>query len=88
MEASIVEALISQAPGMAGIIIVVVLFLKAIEKRDQMTEKRDAMFIEQMNKIAERLTSVETKLTTHDQWEREALETIQKDVKPIRKRAR
>ncbi len=60
MEASIINGLVSQAPGMVGVIIVVAYFLKSIEKRD-------SLFIDQMNKMTDRLSGIETRLTSHDE---------------------
>ena len=70
-ETNIITALVNQAPGMAAIIIVVVLFLRAIETRDK-------LFIEQMNQVTERLAGLEKLLTSHDNWEREVIDDIQK----------
>jgi len=58
-ETDLVSTLVSQAPGLAGVIVVVLLFLRAIEKRD-------ALFIDQMNKITERLAALENLMTQHD----------------------
>lgn len=60
MEASIINGLVSQAPGMVGVIIVVAYFLKSIEKRD-------SLFIDQMNKMTDRLAGIETKFASHDE---------------------
>ena len=84
-ETTFVTSLMQQAPGMGAIIVVVILFLKAIEKRDLMTEKRDQLFIDQMNKIVERLAGLETIITSHDKWEREVIDGIQDDIKPKRR---
>lgn len=64
-EASFFQVLVQQAPGMAGIIAVVVLFLRAIEKRDQ-------LFYAQMNSITDKLSSMEALLVNHDAASRES----------------
>jgi len=46
MEVTIWQTLITQAPGTAAVIMVVVLFLRAIEKRD-------TLFVEQIQKLAD-----------------------------------
>lgn len=58
-EATVIQSLISQAPGLAGVILVIWFFLKAIEKRDQ-------MFVAQMTAITDRLAALETRLAEHD----------------------
>jgi hypothetical protein len=58
-DTSIISTLTNQAPGMVALIIVVLLFLRSIEKRDQ-------LFIDQMNKITDRLAALETLMTQHD----------------------
>lgn len=80
-ETSIISALINQAPGMATLVIVVVLFLRFMEKRD-------ALFVSQMKDVAGELSSMKTLLTAHDGWEREVLDGIQRNVKPARKAAK
>ena len=64
-EIDIVSTLTTQAPGMAALIIVVILFLKSIEKRD-------SMYVDQMNKIVERLAALEQLITQHDSASRTA----------------
>lgn len=75
-EAGIISTLINQAPGMATLVIVVVLFLRFMEKRD-------AMFVAQMKEVAEELTALRTKWESHDVWEREALNSIQEQQQNV-----
>jgi type IV secretory pathway VirB3-like protein len=72
MESSVIQALITQSPGMAAIIIVVILFLRSIKDRDQ-------LFIDQMNKIVERLQALETLIVNHDANSKDAW-TTRKDT--------
>jgi hypothetical protein len=58
-EVNIIASLASQAPGVAGVIIVVLLFLRSIEKRDQ-------LFVDWMSRVTERLTALERMLIEHD----------------------
>jgi len=88
MDVNIVTSLISQAPGMAGVIIVVYFFLRAIEKRDQ-------VFVDQMNRIVERLAALEQLITHHDAASRVAyqdrsdtLDRIEKKVNVMGDRQR
>ena len=64
-EIDIVSTLTTQAPGMAALIIVVILFLKSIEKRD-------GLFVDQMNKVVERLAALELLIAHHDAASRAA----------------
>jgi len=80
-ETSIISALINQAPGMATLVIVVILFLRFMEKRD-------ALFIQQIKDVTSGLQKVETLLMSHDAWEREVVEDIQRNTKPARKAAK
>ena len=50
---------------MAALIIVVILFLKSIEKRD-------GLFVDQMNKVVERLAALELLIAHHDAASRAA----------------
>jgi hypothetical protein len=58
-EINLISTLTTQAPGMVAIIVVVILFLRSIERRD-------VLFIDQMNKITDRLAALETLITHHD----------------------
>jgi hypothetical protein len=77
-ETNIISALINQAPGMATLVIVVVLFLRFMEKRD-------ALFIAQMKDVAGELSLMKTLLSSHDGWEREVIDNIQKGMSANRK---
>lgn len=70
-EVSILENLVNQVPSAVAVIAVVVLFLRSLEKRDQ-------MFYDQMSKITERLNSMENILIKHDAKMDEAVKTIDK----------
>lgn len=75
-EADLVSTLVSQAPGIAGVIFVVVAFLRAIERRDQ-------LFVDQMDKVAERLAALEALMTQHDTASKargDALERIERKL--------
>ena len=78
-ESAFISTLVQQAPGMAGIIAVVVLFLKAIEKRDQ-------LFFSQMNAITDRLTKMETILVNHDAASRESYNKRSETLERIERR--
>ncbi len=78
-ETNVFSTLISQAPGTAAVIIVVILFLKSIEKRD-------AAFISSMNKVTDRLASLEILLLEHKIETRSGMEEMRRTVKkPKRK---
>lgn len=64
-EIDIVSTLTTQAPGMVALIIVVILFLKSIEKRD-------GLFVDQMNRVVERLAALELLIAHHDAASRAA----------------
>jgi hypothetical protein len=92
-EVSIVSTLTNQVPGMVALIVVVLLFLRSIEKRDQMMSQRDQMFIDQMNKITDRLTALETLAISHDVASKsaqkessETLERLEKKMEVISRR--
>jgi len=70
-ETNIFNTLISQAPGTAAVIIVVILFLKSIEKRD-------TIFISSINKITDRLTSLENLLLEHKTETRSGMEEMRR----------
>ncbi|RPJ29469.1 MAG: hypothetical protein EHM33_01065 [Chloroflexi bacterium] len=70
------SALTDQAPGLAFGLAITILFLKAIEKRDQLMAERDKMFLSQMDKIVERMAGLETLWISHDKWEREVVGDI------------
>ena len=59
METAIWQTLITQAPGTAAVIFVVVLFLKAIKERD-------IIFIEQMRSLTEEIKEVKEIVLAHD----------------------
>lgn len=77
-EINVISTLISQAPGLGGVIVVVWFFLRAIEKRD-------ALFVGQMSQITERLAAMETLLVSHDKWEREVVGDIKVATRQPRK---
>lgn len=54
-----IQSLTSQAPGIAGVIIIVMFFLRAIAARDE-------IFVQQMESITERLAALEVTLAHHD----------------------
>ena len=58
-EANVIQSIASQAPGVVGVIVVVIYFLKSIEKRDN-------LFTEAMQNMTERLASMENLLIAHD----------------------
>lgn len=78
-EETLLSALIQQAPGMAGIIAVVILFLKAIEKRDQ-------LFYAQMQSVTEELSQIKTILTNHDAASRESYHKRSETLERIEKK--
>ena len=87
-EIDIVSTLTTQAPGMAALIIVVILFLKSIEKRD-------GLFVDQMNKVVERLAALEQLIAHHDAASRAAyidrsdtLDRIEKKINVLPKEIR
>ena len=71
-EATIYQTLITQAPGTAAVIIVVILFLKAIEKRD-------ALFLEQMRGLTEELKDIKELVLQHDTRVQEGMESMYRD---------
>lgn len=84
-ELTILESLLTQAPGVVGVILVVILFLRAVEARDK-------IFVNQMTAITDRLTALEIRITDHDsatQSDRErradTLERIEKILAEDRK---
>lgn len=70
-EIDIVSALVGQAPGIAGVIAVVLLFLRSMEKRDQ-------LFVDQMSKVTERLAALENLMTEHDTSSRARGDTMKR----------
>lgn len=58
-EFTVTQSLITQAPGIAGVIVVVILFLRAITARD-------SIFVSQMTAITERLTALEILIADQD----------------------
>lgn len=85
-EFDIVGTLVTQAPGMAGIIVVVILFLKSIEKRDALIERRDQQFIEQMGQITERLKALEILVVQHDTNSKNAYKDREETLDRIEKK--
>ena len=59
MEANIIQNLIAQVPSAAAVIVVVMLFLKSLEKRD-------AIFYDQMSKLTDRINAMEDAFIKHD----------------------
>jgi len=66
METEIVKSLIQQVPSASAVIAVVMLFLRSLEKRDQ-------LFYDQMAKLTERINSMENVMIGHDAKMDEAL---------------
>lgn len=61
---------------MATLVIVVVLFLRFMEKRD-------ALFVGQIKEVTKELAALAEFMKSHDAWEREAVESIQADQKNV-----
>lgn len=84
------EALINNAPGIAGIVFVVILFLKAQEKAmaqwtailsqytSLFTTQRDAL-----NMLVVSIQNLEKTLVSHDTWEREVIGDIQENQQNV-----
>lgn len=64
---------------MAGIIAVVILFLKAIEKRD-------SLFFAQMKAVTDELAQIKTILTNHDAASRESYHKRSETLERIEKK--
>lgn len=58
-EATIINSLINQVPSAAAVIVVVMLFLRSLEKRD-------TLFYDNMSKLTERINAMENAIITHD----------------------
>lgn len=65
-ETTIITSLIQQVPSAAAVIVVVMLFLRSLEKRDQ-------LFYDQMAKLTDRINAMENALIGHDAKMDEAL---------------
>ena len=76
----LIKSLADNAPGIVGVIIVVVLFIRYLEKRDK-------LFSEQMESVADRLQEIEEVLSAHIasyQERGKIIEEIDKNTKPKR----
>jgi hypothetical protein len=90
METEFIKTLVNQAPGLAVAAFIVWQFLKNMKERDQMfieqTADRDKLFIEQMNKVVERLQSLENFVIQHDASSRNAWQTRKDTLDRIEKK--
>lgn len=73
---SFFTALTQQAPGLAFGLAITILFLKAIEKRDQLMAERDKLFLAQMQVLESNQAELVKLWTSHDTWEREVVGDI------------
>jgi hypothetical protein len=78
MTETLVTSLVNQVPSAAAVIVVVMLFLRSLEKRDASQENRDKLFFEQMQKLTERINAMENALIAHDVKMDEALWVMSK----------
>ena len=81
MESVLWQTLITQTPGTAAVIIVVVLFLRSIKERD-------ALFLEQMRGLTEELHKIKEIVIQHDTKVAEGMESMyraQQKPKPRKK---
>lgn len=78
-DATLWQTLISQAPGTAAVIIVVVLFLRAIEKRDE-------LFLEQMQGLTEEMKQIKGMLISHDTRVNEGMESMYREAQKRRRK--
>lgn len=76
MTETLVTSLVNQVPSAAAVIVVVMLFLRSLEKRDASQESRDKLFFEQMQKLTDRINAMENALIAHDVKMDEALSTM------------
>jgi predicted signal transduction protein with EAL and GGDEF domain len=70
-----IATLVNQVPSAAAVIVVVMLFLRSLEKRDQ-------LFYEQMAKLTEQVNAMEKSLIAHDTKMDEGIAAMHRAVKP------
>lgn len=80
-----ITALTQQAPGLGFGLAITILFLNAIAKRDQIMAERDKLFLDQMNKLVDKLSTLETLWVSHDKWERQVVGDIKTATRQPRK---
>lgn len=90
MESEFVKTLINQAPGLAVAAFIVWQFLLRLKELLQMfmeqMSRRDNLFIEQMNKVVERLASLEHLVIEHDAKSKDAWDNRRDTLDRIEKK--
>jgi hypothetical protein len=79
-----ISELTKQAPGIAGVIVIVIVFLQAQSKRDTaflgMLQARDDAFAKILHSLTSEVGAIGNLLTSHDAWEKGM------SVKPLRRK--
>ena len=70
----IIKDLARQIPSAVAVIIVVILFLRSLEKRD-------AIFFQQMSQLTDRISAMENALVSHDSKMDEAIKSMREKTK-------
>lgn len=90
MDATLTSELIRQAPGLAAVVGIVVLFLKAQAQRDAFfldaQEKRDAVWSATIERMAVELKAISQIVTAHDAAMKVTASNLEKGQKKANKK--